>query len=39
MRVLRQLGAKGFRPFFLLTGAFAVAVTPLWMPPGCVYFD
>ncbi|MFT4626437.1 MAG: hypothetical protein ACI8PZ_005114 [Myxococcota bacterium] len=25
------LGAKGFRPFFLLAGLFAVAVVPLWV--------
>lgn len=25
------LGAKGFRPFFLLAGAFASAILPLWM--------
>lgn len=26
-----RLGAKGFRPFFLLAGAFAVVVVPLWV--------
>lgn len=31
MTALRQLGAKGFRPFFLLAGSFAVLVVPLWV--------
>jgi uncharacterized protein involved in response to NO len=25
------LGRKGFRPFFLLAGAFAIAIVPLWL--------
>lgn len=29
--LLQTLGAKGFRPFFLLAGAFATVVVPLWM--------
>src|SRR5690606_38375719 len=28
---LRHLGAKGFRPFFMLAGVFAVAVVPVWV--------
>ncbi len=31
MSVFGQLGAKGFRPFFLLAGIFAVGVVPLWV--------
>ena len=31
MDPLQQLGAKGFRPFFLLAGAFAAVVVPLWV--------
>jgi len=28
---LDQLGAKGFRPFFLMAGIFAVIVVPVWV--------
>lgn len=31
MNRLEQLGAKGFRPFFLLAAAFAALVVPLWV--------
>jgi uncharacterized protein involved in response to NO len=31
MSPLQQLGAKGFRPFFLLAGAFAAVAIPLWV--------
>ncbi|MCB9673353.1 MAG: NnrS family protein [Alphaproteobacteria bacterium] len=31
MSALEQLGAKGFRPFFLLAGIFAVVVVPAWV--------
>lgn len=27
-----MLAAKGFRPFFLLAGAFAALVLPAWLP-------
>lgn len=31
MTGLGQLGAKGFRPFFLFAGVFAVVAAPLWV--------
>lgn len=31
MSALDQLGAKGFRPFFLLAGTFAAVVVPVWV--------
>lgn len=31
MSVLEQVGAKGFRPFFLMAGIFAVIAVPAWV--------
>ena len=31
MNALSQLGAKGFRPFFLLAGLFSGAIVPAWV--------